>query len=175
VQSLDRCRFFKLSKKVFDLEDIVGGFTPKPELAAFLAGGTTGSKSQVTQRVTVKAFDESADGSGNDENDGDDDDDYDEEDAAPSEEEVDLDEGAHERRRLIFDRLRHTKRVLFEVFNCLCARMNALFVFLGHRPEHGRHPSGVRRRAAGKSLRNRLMRARTPSVNNIERILIISV
>lgn len=75
---------------MFDLEDIVGGFTPKPELAAFLAGGTTGSKSQVTQRVTVKAFDENADDDDDDELDDDD-----EEDATPSEEEeVDLDEGA---------------------------------------------------------------------------------
>lgn len=112
---------------MFDLEDIVGGFTPKPELAAFLAGGTTGSKSQVTQRVTVRAFDENEDGSGNDDNDGEGDDD--EEDAAPSEEEVDLDEGTHETRRLILDRLRHTQRIPFEVSDLLCTFIHGFSSF----------------------------------------------
>lgn len=119
---------------MFDLEDIVGGFTPKPELAAFLAGGTTGSKSQVTQRVTVRAFDENEDGSGNDDNDGEGDDD--EEDAAPSEEEeVDLDEGTHETRRLILDQLRHTQRIPFEASDLLCTFIpRFLIFFLGAGP-----------------------------------------
>ena len=47
---------------VFDLNDLVGGFTPKPELAAFFAGGTTGSKSQVLERVTYVEAEEDEEG-----------------------------------------------------------------------------------------------------------------
>jgi len=45
---------------IFDMNDITGGFTPRPELAAFFAGGVTGSKTERLGRmvVDVRAHDE---------------------------------------------------------------------------------------------------------------------